>query len=186
MTDEIEKAGEATPDQVSSVECWGWTAQVVGYNEIAKKCPTLAQKIFCRVARDIANERATALGGGVEFEHDPTILVLKGVIPHVNFKEADIELMRDAVRRHDNEKGTSKMSRRGDEYEVARHDGRGRLIVDVFCPGGADGKPRAADAFRRYFREGAEAPIRLRSLGRDTLDPAVETFEYVMGGEAFG
>jgi hypothetical protein len=66
----------------------------------------------------------------------------------------------------------------GDGYEVARHDGRGRLIVEVCCPDEGRRMNLAARAFNRFFREDLDAPLLLKLHGVDPHDPRVEVFEY--------
>ena len=74
------------------------------------------------------------------------------------------------------------MSRMGEDYEIARHDGRGRLIVEVFGCGEVESIERAQTAFRKYFREGPSAHFAMRALAPDRLDPQLRTFEYLGGG----
>lgn len=83
---------------------WHAAALCYGYNEFVKQAETLGQKVYFRAHRDSAEQNFIKLGGTVFLVRDPVILELPDQMPHVNFSEADIELMREAVREFDSKK----------------------------------------------------------------------------------
>lgn len=85
---------------------WMELALVYGYNEIAKSMTTLGEKVYCRLARDDAERRATELGCKIN-RGDPCKVVLEMTTspPWIIFHERDIEMMRAAVAKWDAENG---------------------------------------------------------------------------------
>ncbi|MFI5298242.1 MAG: hypothetical protein ACHREM_09105 [Polyangiales bacterium] len=94
------------PVEVSaSMLRWDALASVLGYNELAKQVETLGEKAFCRTARDHAEAEYIRLGGEVVMSPVGQLVVqLRERPPHIIFREPDIELMRAAVRAHDEKK----------------------------------------------------------------------------------
>ncbi len=97
---------EPTEQQVRNAERWHTIALMFGYNELAKLATTLGEKVYCRLMRDRAEAEYKQLGGTDEIDRsgDKIVLVLSHVMPHVVFTEKDIEMMRAAVRAHDDER----------------------------------------------------------------------------------
>lgn len=84
-----------------NIEKWCLIAQVLGFNELAKQQDTLGRKVFCRLARNSAERKLQGLGVKLEISHDKVILTLSDYVPHIEFTEKDIELMRKEVARRD-------------------------------------------------------------------------------------
>jgi hypothetical protein len=76
---------------------------IVGWNELAKHQDTLGGKTMCRLARDQAEQKYLELGGEGELDRDPPILTLPGQFVPIRFTKADIELMRETVKKYDEE-----------------------------------------------------------------------------------
>lgn len=77
------------------------TALVLGYNELAKMAPTLGERVYWRLAMDMARERAEALGAKFAFTEGEKSIVVPGAQPFIRFHERDIEEMRRVVAEHD-------------------------------------------------------------------------------------
>lgn len=96
----------AKPKKITAAksrERWAAAAMCLGYNELAKLGKTLAEKTFSRMMRDAAEKQFMAMGGVRMFQEDPPVVVLtvNDGLPWVKFRAEDIELMREAVAKHD-------------------------------------------------------------------------------------
>jgi len=80
---------------------WRAIALCFGYNELARKAKLLGEKVYFRFARDQAEVELMKLGGAINLERDPPVLILNEVMPHIQFTEKDIELMRETVKTYD-------------------------------------------------------------------------------------
>jgi hypothetical protein len=82
---------------------WDLLALIWGYNELAKMVETLGEKVYCRMARDFAEQEYIKLGGRLNKEkQDEVILIINGdTFPFIKFREKDIELMRKTVEEFD-------------------------------------------------------------------------------------
>lgn len=99
MTEDEEKKHKLHASQ------WHFIALCFGYNELAKKAKLLGQKVYFRFARDHAQDELVKLGGSIDITREPTILTIKECMPHINFSEKDIEMMRETVKEYDAKKG---------------------------------------------------------------------------------
>ena len=88
-------------NDLNRIETWCLAAQVIGFNELAKQQETLGQKVFCRLARNSAEAELRKLGVQWEITQDKVVLTLKDHVPHIEFTDNDIELMRAEVARRD-------------------------------------------------------------------------------------
>lgn len=126
------EAAELSAEDVALSRRWYLSALVIGYNHIVTKdAKTIAQKTYFRAMRDLAAQRLRDAGGSAVLSDAPTPLLeitLEDAMPEVRFSERDIELMRDAVRRHD----------------AARI---GRCTCDDFCEGPCPAHPDPALPF---------------------------------------
>jgi hypothetical protein len=81
---------------------WAALAVAYGWNELAKRVKTLGEKVYCRLARDAAEQVLKELG--VTLNTTPpgeVVLTLERACPHVAFYDTDIALMREAVKKYD-------------------------------------------------------------------------------------
>lgn len=84
---------------------WNTTlAMVLGYNEMAKLAAGLGEKVYFRLMRDNALKIFVELGGNADvFTTEPAVITIpvgEGM-PHIVFRERDVELMREYVREYD-------------------------------------------------------------------------------------
>lgn len=104
--DEVEQE-ELDPETKSNLARWHQLALVHGYNELVKLAETLGEKVYCRLARDHAEEEYKKLGGEITRQaEDEPVLVLTERMPYVRFETRDIELMRATVAKYDRERAT--------------------------------------------------------------------------------
>jgi hypothetical protein len=91
---------------------WHALATMFGYNELTKRAQTLGEKVYCRLGRDQAEENYKKLGGELTREIDDSrvVLVLTEHMPHVTFRDKDVELMRAVVRKFDAAAGVVSLS----------------------------------------------------------------------------
>ena len=82
-------------------------ASIFGHNELAKLATTLGEKVYHNLVIQTLEQRLKEAGGELNIEHKPTILTLPHYPLHINFAENDIELMRQAVKEHDEKKGST-------------------------------------------------------------------------------
>lgn len=82
-------------------ERWLCLACIIGYNELAKQGKTLGEKVYFMVFRDEYERKLVELGGQVSMDRDPPVLTIGEAMPYIRFSAKDIELMREAVRKHD-------------------------------------------------------------------------------------
>jgi len=101
VDDEKEKRADENLVQAARTDM---LARALGYNELAKKAVTLGEKTYYRVARDMAVDKLRALGGTLDFTRTPILITLPGHNPEIAFNENDIELMREAVKRADEDR----------------------------------------------------------------------------------
>lgn len=84
---------------------WTTLATMLGYNELAKLAKTLGEKVYFRLLRGVMQDQFVKRGGNAdvfaEEEHIVEIAVPYANMPHIRFRKQDIELMRDAVYKHD-------------------------------------------------------------------------------------
>lgn len=85
------------------LELWTVAAQMLGFNQLAKEQKTLGQKLFCRIALNVARKRFFELGGQCNITDPETVLVLDDHVPHIELKTTDIELMRKFLADYDKE-----------------------------------------------------------------------------------
>jgi len=91
-----------TEEQRAACLRWHYVAMCYGYNELAKKAKTLGEKVYCRVARDKAEQDFLDAGGDIGMTRDGTpILTLPDTMPRIEFRESDLELMRAEIARVD-------------------------------------------------------------------------------------
>lgn len=89
------------------VRLWNEVALVYGYNELAKQAPTLAEKIYFRIARGLAEEEAEKLGTKINSGPQGNVVMEIGqAAPFIILHERDIEGMRAAVAKWDVEHPT--------------------------------------------------------------------------------
>lgn len=86
---------------IQDVEKWCLIAQVFGFNELAKQQDTLGRKVFCRLARNSAERKLQGLGVKLEVSQDKVVLVLSDYVPHIEFTEKDLDLMRKEIASRD-------------------------------------------------------------------------------------
>jgi hypothetical protein len=86
-----------------SSERWAAAAMCLGFNELAKLGKTLGEKTYSRMMCAAAEEQFVKLGGNRMFQEEPSVVVLEtdDGLPWIKFRECDIELMREAVAKHD-------------------------------------------------------------------------------------
>ena len=81
---------------------WQATALFIGYNELAKKAEILYDRVYFRLFRDAAEAKMKSLGCETVVEHMKPVIIIERM-PHIKFTEDDIELMRAAVKKWDEE-----------------------------------------------------------------------------------
>lgn len=87
--------------------CKYWTALALcmGYNELAKLGQSLGDKVYFRLLRDQSLKNFVDAGGHDTVfvkEGEPVMeIVVDRAMPHILFRERDIELMRECVAKHD-------------------------------------------------------------------------------------
>jgi len=91
------------PDDTKDLVLWHFFAMMIGRNELAKQQDTLGGKTMCRLARDMAEKEYIKNGGDGQLAREPSILTLPGSVVPIIFTKADIELMRETVRKFDEE-----------------------------------------------------------------------------------
>lgn len=104
MTEEaVEPAPKpALSDQESTH--MGMVALLLGYNELAKRATVLGEKVYWRMMVNAIEEKLKAEGAKFDMLRDPPMLVLSSHQPVIIFTEKDIEMMRETVRKYDEEK----------------------------------------------------------------------------------
>ncbi len=80
---------------------WDALARLVGYNELARDAKTVGEKLYLRLARDMAEEAYVALGGQVKRSETSEEIVVPTRPPFIVLGPDDIELMRRAVIEYD-------------------------------------------------------------------------------------
>lgn len=80
---------------------WDALARLVGYNELARDAKTVGEKLYLRLARDVAEESYVALGGQVKRSETGEEIVVPTRPPFIILGPDDIELMRKAVVEYD-------------------------------------------------------------------------------------
>lgn len=84
---------------------WRLAALVYGYNELARQQPTLGAKLYCRVRVEMYQKQLERTGQSriVDDGSNPIVLQIdSGMRPsELTFRENDIELMREVVRKFD-------------------------------------------------------------------------------------
>ena len=81
---------------------WSLWALVLGYNELVKQSESLGERAYFRLGRDQAVQELQALGVEVNMTYDgPVLLSLGEGRPHIEFREGDIQAMRETVAKWD-------------------------------------------------------------------------------------
>lgn len=84
---------------------WSALALSLGYNELAKLGQRLGDKVYFRLLRDQSLKNFVGAGGHDTVfakESEPVVTItVDRAMPHILFRERDIELMRECVAQHD-------------------------------------------------------------------------------------
>jgi hypothetical protein len=84
-----------------NLETLSLLATCLGFNELAKQGKNLGQKVYYRLMRNTIQKRLLELGVEVKYTKQKVVLTLDSYGPLIEFSDDDIELMRIAVREHD-------------------------------------------------------------------------------------
>lgn len=80
-------------------ERWVQVALCYGFNELVKQTAVLGEKVYFRLARDVAEKHLVELGGMRFIRDDESVATIDvgDRMPSVKFRATDIEAMRKAV-----------------------------------------------------------------------------------------
>ncbi len=93
-----------TDETLDHAKYWTTLGMVLGYNELAKMAPDLEDKVYFRFARDVALMDHVACGGKPDmFPTEEAVIEIEvdREMPHIVFRERDVQLMRDYIAKYD-------------------------------------------------------------------------------------
>ncbi len=76
---------------------WHTLATIHGFNEMARMATSLGEKVFCRLARNEAEDVYKKLGGQIDRSSLPVVLTLPCHQPTVELTASDVGLMRKYI-----------------------------------------------------------------------------------------
>jgi hypothetical protein len=99
---------EGDDKNLTLAKYWSALALSLGYNELAKLGKQLGDKVYFRLLRDASLKNFVEAGGHDTVfarESEPVMTItVDRAMPHILFRERDIELMRECVAKHDAER----------------------------------------------------------------------------------
>lgn len=139
---------------------WHRMAVIIGYNELAKNVTRLGEKIYCRMARDHAEQEYEKEYGEPGLSREGEVIVCTfDCVPAISLTDKDIELMRGAVAAYDEAKANERAVVRQEEYEKERAKAKMvecgiygcktlRNEMDIMCDGCRQEMREDPDAFK--------------------------------------